>query len=57
MDLAGLTLSELSQTETQVLHSITYTWNFKKKSNSEKTDSRNVVASGCDVEEIGEMVR
>lgn len=57
MDLAGLMLSERSQTETQILHSITYMWNFKKKSNSQKTDSRNVVASGCEVEETGEMVK
>ena len=35
MDLAGLMLSELSQKETQILHGITYMWNFKK-SNSKK---------------------
>lgn len=57
MDPAGLMLSELSQAETQILHSITYMCNFKKKSNSQKTDSRKVVARGCEVEEIGEMVK
>lgn len=56
MDLAGLMLSELSQKETQILHGITYRWN-SKKSNSQKTDSRKVVARGCEVEEIGEMVK
>ena len=32
-DLEGITLSEISQTERQILCNITYIWNLKNKTN------------------------
>ena len=34
MDLENIMLSEISQTERQILHDFTYMWNLKKKHNS-----------------------
>ena len=53
MDLEGIMLSEISQTEKdKILYDITYTWNLKNKTHSQKrsrlTDIENklVVTSG-----------
>ena len=35
MNLEGIMISELSQTERQILHDITYTWNPKIQQTSE----------------------
>ena len=54
MDLEGVMLSEISQTERQVLQGIFYLWNRKKKKTKKKTSqkqSRNVSARGLRVEE------
>ena len=43
MDLEGIILSEISQTEKEILHDITYTWILKKtisEYNKKEADSQ-----------------
>ena len=42
--MEGKVLSEISQTERQMLHGITYLWDLKKKVKLIETESRMVVA-------------
>ena len=44
INLEGKVLSEISQTERQMLHGITYLWDLKKKVKLIETESRMVVA-------------
>ena len=39
MYLEGIMLSEISQTERQILYNITYMWNFKNATNKKEADS------------------
>ena len=36
MDLEGIMLTEISQTERQILYNLTYMWNLKNKTNKTK---------------------
>ena len=54
MDLEGITLSEISQTEKerQIPYDLTYMWNLKKVELTE-TESKLVVIRGWEVREMG----
>ena len=53
----GLTLSEKSQTERQVLDGITYLWNLKKKKKVRLVQSIKVVLRGSGWRTQGEFVK